>query len=189
MTAQIEIPFEEWRPIRDFSAYAVSNYGRVKKIKILCNRDTTPIGKILIGCNRKGYHAVGLRKIGGGNKRVWLSVHRLVLESFLGPAPGGYIAHHKNGNTKDNRIDNLEWVTPSTNIQQAYFSGSLNQRGERNNGAKLTEKEVIQIKELLDSGSFKQREIAKIFGVARNTIAQIKNNINWSYLEACNGTR
>lgn len=54
-------------------------------------------------------------------------VHRLICETFLTPpdvAPGTrLLPNHKNGNKRDNRLDNLEWVTFSGNVLHAYQTG------------------------------------------------------------------
>ena len=38
-------------------------------------------------------------------------VHRMVWEQHFGPIPEGHIIHHRNGDTWDNRIENLECLT------------------------------------------------------------------------------
>ncbi|WIC90180.1 HNH endonuclease [Arthrobacter phage VroomVroom] len=42
------------------------------------------------------------------------AVHRLVLETFVGPGDG-YEADHVNGDRLDNRLENLRWLTPEDN--------------------------------------------------------------------------
>ena len=73
------------------------------------------------------------RKIGRGYKQVVLykkgkkenrRIHRLVAETFI-PNPFNKIQiNHINGNTKNNHVSNLEWVTPSENINHAIKNGA-----------------------------------------------------------------
>lgn len=41
------------------------------------------------------------------------SEHRAVWEAAHGPIPTGYLVHHKNGDKHDNRLANLELMTPA----------------------------------------------------------------------------
>ena len=53
-------------------------------------------------------------------KRI-LRVHRLVMCLFNGPPPDlNYVIDHIDGNTRNNRASNLEWVTNSVNLKRAY---------------------------------------------------------------------
>jgi hypothetical protein len=58
-----------------------------------------------------------------GRPRNYL-VHVLVASAFIGPKPDGdYEVNHKNGNKERNARENLEWATPSENLQHAYDTG------------------------------------------------------------------
>lgn len=60
----------------------------------------------------KGYLIHYIRK---GNKRIHVSVHRLVWETFNGEIPQGYEIDHINTIKYDNRLENLRCVTPKEN--------------------------------------------------------------------------
>jgi hypothetical protein len=52
-------------------------------------------------------------------------VHRLVAKTFIPNPQNKPEVNHKNGNTKDNRLQNLEWVTQQENIDHARRNGFL----------------------------------------------------------------
>ncbi len=68
---------------------------------------------------RQGYASISLLK---EDKKVCVTVHRLVLEAFGPPRPVGYECSHINGVLLDNRIENLEWVTREENRYRFYHS-------------------------------------------------------------------
>ncbi len=51
-------------------------------------------------------------------------VHRLVLETYVGPCPAGMQCRHLNGDHQDNRLVNLKWGTRSENMQDAVRHGT-----------------------------------------------------------------
>lgn len=78
--------------------------------------------------NGKVYHLYkGERYFSRGNKRL----HRAVWEYYNGPIPAGYQIHHKDGNTANNDISNLECL-PSAQ----HFAEHLPQIIERNTSEK-----------------------------------------------------
>ena len=46
------------------------------------------------------------------------AVHRLVAEHYLEGT--GEVVHHKDGNTLNNNVENLEWTTQRENIRHSY---------------------------------------------------------------------
>lgn len=67
-----------------------------------------------------GYMRVQLKR-GGLRRRAY--VHRLVAECFVKKPDGNVEINHRNGDKKDNRADNLEWVTRSENLKHAWRIG------------------------------------------------------------------
>jgi hypothetical protein len=65
----------------------------------------------------KGYHCITLRK---DNKVKVFRIHRLVIEHFGEKQHSEeYQVNHIDGDKSNNRIENLEWVTPKENTLHA----------------------------------------------------------------------
>lgn len=106
--------------------------------------------------------------------RILTGAHRLVYHHFKGEIPCGMVINHINGIKNDNRPENLEAVTHSQNIQHAYRTG-LNKAldGEGNPASKLTNKQVLEIREAYAIGGITQAQIAAKYGVSPVAISQI----------------
>lgn len=83
-----------------------------------------------------------------GNK-VSARIHRLVAIAFIGYMDNLYV-NHKNGNKQDNRLCNIEWVTPSENMLHSVYEIDNGNNVKR--GSQLSEHEIEQIRELIESG-------------------------------------
>ena len=181
---------EIWKDIKDFPNYQVSNYGRVRSVDHYQERVSKYgkryynlyKGKILAIKDIRGYKNVGLTLKG----KVWTKqIHRLVMTTFK-PIPNmeDFQVNHIDGDKSNNKIDNLEWVTPLENIHHAYDTGlnkKREQRGEENTQSKLTDEQVKQIKyELLERMS--DKDITKMFGVCRQSINNIRRGVTWKHI-------
>jgi hypothetical protein len=114
----------------------------------------------------------------GRSGRIHIGVHILVAYAFIGPRPSPSMqVRHKDGNPSNNKLSNLEYGTASDNALDKRLHGTDN-RGEKHPFAKLTEKDVSEIRDLLSQG-IKQRTIAGLYNVSQQTISVIKNNKNW----------
>jgi len=167
---------ENWALIPDYPGYEVSDLGRVRSWwSYGRNGYLKPRPHLLkpIPMARGRLH-VTIRNQDG----QWqVSVHRLVLLVFCGPCPPGKEACHNDGNHKNNRLENLRWDTKKANWADRIKHGVAT-IGERNNFAKLTEAEVLQVRELC-AQNFKTRDIAYKFGISVSGVCRIANGTNW----------
>lgn len=56
-------------------------------------------------------------------KPITISQHRVLAEYFIENSDQKEQVNHKNGIKHDNRIENLEWVTPSENTLHSFANG------------------------------------------------------------------
>ena len=189
---------EVWRPVRGYEGlYEVSDLGRVRSLaRTVISGSFAPGGigprrlktKVLkpIMDASTGYCSVMLYKDGG--KRH--SIHRLVIEAFVGPAPGkvtvrkgGFVVDHINEVKTDNRAVNLRWVRTEWNTYYRYgeshpIAKGRSCPGEKHGCAKLTNEQVLAIRQ--DPRS--QRAIAAEYGMSQATIGRIKQRKLWKHL-------
>ena len=166
---------EEWRDIPEFEGlYQISNLGRIKsleRIDALGRRVKEKILKPLI--NQYGYYQVELYKNSIGKM---YSVHRLVYEAFNGQIPEGLQVNHINEVKTDNRLSNLNLMTPKENTN--WGTGIERRSKKQINGKKS--KPVLQF--TLDNILVK--EYPSLIQVYRETGFSFRN-----ISACCNGKR
>jgi hypothetical protein len=133
--------------------------------------------------NGVGYLRVGIYV--GDKKHKAIYIHRLLAQTFI-PNPKNKIeVNHKDGNTKNNDLSNLEWVTKSENQLHAYKLG-LNKPspsiGEKNGNAVLNDEMVTKIRIMFKNGT-RQYEIAKQFNVSKYLISNVVLNKTWKHIK------
>lgn len=163
---------ENWKPVASLdNKYEVSDLGNVRRA---VGGQATQAGRPLVLSNSRGY-ARFAPSVNG--KQVMRSVHRLVVETFIGD-PRGMQINHKNGIKHDNRLENLEVCTAAENNAHKFaVLGHKHQRppvlkGQENGRAKLNDACVRAIVKLSAEGWTQQR-IADLFGVAQTGISRI----------------
>jgi HNH endonuclease/NUMOD4 motif len=175
---------EAWKAVQDYEGfYEVSDRGRLRRI-------ATPTGK-----PRCRIIAPHIKWDGYCDYWLWLNgvkrrerAHRLVWKTFVGPIPPALCINHKNGKKGDNRLSNLEAVTPSAN--SAHSFRVLGRKaphnpsfGEKNGSARLTESKVRKIRAEYAVGDLTQYEVADRFGVCQRTVNLIVRRLTWTRVE------
>lgn len=110
------------------------------------------------------------------------TVHRVIAEAFIPAVNGKDFVNHKDGNKRNNNIENLEWCTRAENIRHAYSHGLMKApKGELNGRAKLSIKDVQFIKSYYKRRDKKYgaKALAKRFNVAHQTICAVVSGQNW----------
>jgi len=169
---------EIWKDIPNYEGfYQASNLGRIRSLNRYGIYNKFYKGQILKQRNTRGYLQVNLSKNG---KHKTHRVHRLIISSFFGISK--LQINHKNGIKSDNRLENLEYCTCSENIKHAYSLGLRNSYGEKSPNHKLTEHNIIKMKEMYKTGEYFQKTLAKLFNISQTHVSLIVNNCTWKYL-------
>lgn len=131
---------EIWKPVMGFEKkYEASSEGRIRShYNSGCSLRKEPI-LVKFDKNSKGYSLISFYHK-SCRKRVL--VHRLIAMTFIPNPENKPCVNHKNGNKKDNRVENLEWCTFSENTRHAYATGLIKRKNKKDS------------KNLLIQGSF-----------------------------------
>lgn len=174
---------ENWLPLIGWEGvYEISSLGHITRTKKhrRCNA-----GPLKCSAKVNGYPVVHLRD--GPNKNASSLVHKLVALTFLGAPPSDqHQVNHKNGDRSDPRLINLEWVTCSENHIHAYHMlnrATVSNKGTAAGRAKLTDKNVIEIRRRYTAGGISQQSLADEFGVTQPMIGCIVRRVNWTHLD------
>lgn len=156
-----------WKSISD--NYEASDDGHIRRKK------TKHILHEFVG--KDGY----LRTQFDGKSRT---VHRVIANAFIDKINGKDFVNHKDGNKKNNQVENLEWCTRSENMYHAYSHNLKTQKGEANSRCKLSKSDVRFIKKYYKPGNKKYgaKALSIKFGVAPQTISAVISGQNWSHL-------
>ena len=129
--------------------------------------------------NRYGYYQLTLY----GKGKLTHTVHRLIALSFLENPDKKETVNHKDCNKLNNNITNLEFMSFKENTQHAVENNRMkeHQDGSKNKMAKLTEKDVLQIRSLI-SKKVKKRAIATAYKVTPSLITRIGKRKIWTHI-------
>lgn len=118
-------------------------------------------------------------RVKGNEKHIY--VHKLVAQAFILNPNNFPKVCHEDSNPLNNNVKNLRWDTQKRNMKDRINRNlyGLN-KGEKNGGAKLTEKQVIEIKKIGNNSP--KKKTASIFKVHEGTIQAILSGKTWKHV-------
>lgn len=113
---------EVWKKVEDYPMYAISNYGRLKRIERYAKKSNGK-GKMVTHhypekIVKQSFNTLGylMYRPSRDGHLGCVSIHRLVAKAFI-PNPDNLPqVNHKDENPSNNRVSNLEWCTQRYNI-------------------------------------------------------------------------
>jgi hypothetical protein len=132
------------------------------------------------GWASRGRYAVVTLYAGGKAKQI--DIHRAVALAFHGEPPlGKPIARHIDGNTHNNRADNLAWGDFTDNMADMVRHGRSTY-GQRNCKAKLTVQQVRDIRLRYERGET-QTSLASVYHIHQTVVSKIVLRKYWKHVK------
>ena len=171
---------EEWKSVVGYEGkYEVSSLGKARGVRRVAEDGKRIKGKYLsMNSFTNGYRVFSLT-VSGVTKQKKASI--LVAEAFIGPRPQGMVVCHNNSVRNDDRLENLRYDTNSSNMLDKRKNGTCNS-GENSTTAKLTNKDVKEIRNLYDNFFISQSDIARRYNVTCSCISNVINKKTWKYV-------
>lgn len=175
-----------WKPVKGYEDYyEVSNHGEVRTIERYVELPTYKYlkkQKILTQfTDGKGYMHVKLYD-GKGNPKS-ITVHRIVALTFLEKPDNCIEVNHVDYVKNNNHVSNLKWSTRAENVKHAYLARDpKTYKGSGNKNSKLTEEQVIQMREEYKTGKFTYKQLAEKYLVGTTLVGYIVKNQVWKHV-------
>lgn len=174
---------ENWKNIPGYEGlYQASSLGKIRSLdrSILSKNGVVKklSGRILKPKTKADpYNIYMLSKSG---KVKTFRGHRLVYAAFFGTPEPGKVVDHIDHDKKNDRVENLRTIGHIENTRRSTEIGKrpFAMPGEKNNTAKLTEKQVLEIRE----SNLSAKEVASKYNVSTPTIYNIRNRDTWGHL-------
>ena len=159
---------ENWKVIKGFSNYLVSDLGRV----ISTSRKTPRFLKDDLSGR---YMRITLCEKG---KLFRAATHRLVAEAFLEADSSRFFVNHIDGDRGNNSASNLEWCTQSENQIHAYSTGLQGICQEKPNATK-TNAEVEKVCEFIQAGLIRSEVLTLCPYITKASFDDIRSRRSW----------
>lgn len=154
--------------IPNSDGYYVTSEGRVFRHEKELKRNKQSAGYVTVSI----YYKDGTRKL--------RFVHRLVAEAFIQNPENKPYVNHKNLVKSDNRVENLEWVTPKENNQHAHDNGAFRLSGQHHH-AIFSDDLIHAVCRMLQEGR-RTIDIVRKLCVPKYLVDDIKTRRIWRHI-------
>lgn len=125
-----------------------------------------------------GYHRV---KLHFADKAIAYYVHRLVALAYIPNINEYEQINHIDNNRSNNCVSNLEWTTQQLNIKHK-IDQDRQAKGLKHGQCKLSENDVLEIRQKYSSGEVSQRFLAAKYSVDQGLIWRIIHRKIWKHI-------
>ena len=186
---------EQWKPIPTWETlYEVSDYGNIRSLERvvtytnhlgdICTRTFKPR---VLDCtvNRRNRRTVRLYQSKDGKvvRNKWCSVYRLVWEAFVGPIPKKMTIDHKDEDSTNDRLSNLEMMSMADNLRKSHKMQPENRRGDKHPHAKLTEHVVRTVVRPRLAAGDTIASVARRTFMGESAIRSIRDGKTWVHVK------
>lgn len=161
------LSFHGCKPIPEYPMYWVTPWGKVFSLYGRKVQELKP------GTKAGGYNFVGLY---GKDGTAYHMIHRIVASAFIPNLGNLPEVNHKDGDKKNNHVNNLEWCTRQQNSEHAVRLG-LYKSGSKHPHSILTADQVRAIRSDTN-GSY--RVIGKRYGCSAQTVCNVKRRSKYA---------
>jgi hypothetical protein len=116
------------------------------------------------------------------NVKYRRTVHRLVANAFIRNTKNKEEVNHIDGIKDNNKARNLEWATRVENCHHAIYTLGKDQKGQNHPQAKYTQKQILKVFALWQTGKYSKAEIGRRFGMPRSYAGSVINRRTWKHL-------
>lgn len=169
---------ETWKPFPLDDRFLISDAGRVQGPRVV----------LKLQHDKDGYsYFIAWRGTRAARTYKLHKMHRVVVQTFVGDIPEGMHVNHINGVKDDNRLDNLEVITPRANTVHSFVAlgrkgANTNPvKGERHHNSRLTSEQVIEMRRLHASGAA-QKTLAAQFDTPQTNVSRIIRREAWAHV-------
>lgn len=159
-----------WKAVSRYEGYyEINEAGQVRRV---AKARGAKVGRVLRVryCGQKKNRAYVMLSVGCEIQRV--SVSRSVLMAFVREPRPGEEANHKDGDSFNNHIGNLGWVSSSENKKHATRMGAYYRL--------FSKRQVQQIRAWYASGKYSQQAIAEYMNVSQPVISGIVRGVYYA---------